>query len=575
MLLANNDDNDTFIFASVEDEEDYLIDLRRALSRAIVRADLDEIHLTMEEVDDPADFLNSASRNTFNVLDTIFFALQTREPIFYVPPNSPRQHVDLRRYYEEPFATRLARFTDKYEPVVRVLIHRYGLDPWRITFSPFREIAKYADDDPVMRDALVERIIDLMPREMVLSKRGMLLPSAIVADDDDLLIARIKEHTCRTVVAVRAFHDVRDEDALRTLLREVEPSIAVHLLLDFLRNANSSCTHQPCMAMAGPYGDARVLNVRRLLGPLFRSLALTRAVPRCYITGDTLLHVASTFVAGHGHLSVATRVVSEHVPFVQHLCTLFPSEPLARNTDANATALDLWHKTWRKFDRAHLTPMHALLTGLERFALQRIEAVAMALHPRLGAQSLLGCLDADILARHLFPAASVVPARLRPTHFATIHELGATQDDYAAALSYTLITRHFLVPAQPRHTPGNTRQEYTSGFATLFYDCVDRRTPITDKLCEELAFRAFLLRKPYPFRKEFNRARRRLIRLVARSDYLDMDISFSLLIRQNHLICKMLKMRLALAGQGPFAPRSFPPTPPAFLRPWLAASPRI
>ena len=598
-----------------------------------------------------------------NVADVMMRCLTRTEKVIHIAPQPPIEGWEDAEEQEpsRPFQARYEHFQTKCVPMIRTLVQEYGMDPWVAERTPFKSVIHFTHDDRPMRDVIIELImLELMPRDLMVSRARLMMRSSQqlqprerdagqggkdAGDDDETIVRRFAREICLLAHTTDAAFNASTLVQLRTALAGAEPLVFVHMIFCVLIQWTSYISMPRWRGRGAMFNDSRFHYLKRWLLPLFMEAhprfflapedddAATTMIPRCPMTGKTLLMVLCEFIGADPKDPHMSRIISVHLPFVRHVCSLFPSNPLYAEKEENGgggsavivattTPLQRWERTMRKREatsgkkrirfaddyddrfapyfsttadvttttttttkagQLRSSPMHEFLEGMELFAVQRLQAIAMAFHPRLGKGSLLGTLDADVLCQRILPRVPQVPRLtlleqdrwiIQPSSLGRAlpgdaskketNEEEEAQSNYASDLRYALITRRFIVPPHPIHLLGKRKFEFASGFAELYYDCIRRAVPITDRLCEEFVFRAFLARRRSPYRRELARIRRRLFNFFMFQNHTRLCIRTTNCYYLNlmRIARKTLKMRMACFGQGPFFTRAVPrPTP--------------
>ena len=155
-------------------------------------------------------------------------------------------------------------------------------------------------------------------------------------------------------------------------------------------------------------------------------------------------------------------------------------------------------------------PLDALLRAAAAEARRRTLALAMAFHPRLGAASPLGALDAELLRTHLAPRVGVMAPD--------------DDDDYALALRRRLWF-HCRGWGSCFFYEGAWNDEYgvdvftprpgRHGLHALYAACVRRRRPVTPKLLSEFERRWWCATHPRELRRLHRTRGRRWVSRLA------------------------------------------------------------
>jgi len=154
------------------------------------------------------------------------------------------------------------------------------------------------------------------------------------------------------------------------------------------------------------YGLAHLINYAGAIASLDPSRAQVRAV--CPLTGNTVLHWAVSRCPPCDSVAHAAALADGVHALLQR-----GADPWARN-HAGETPLDVWRARWRDesdWGASVVSAVHEVLEAAMDDVAQRQLALAMAMHPRLGAASPLGWLDPALLALNATFAELPAPRR--------------------------------------------------------------------------------------------------------------------------------------------------------------------
>ena len=276
--------------------------------------------------------------------------------------------------------------------------------------------------------------------------------------------------------------------------------------------------------------DEEALSIFRVLERDVRRVAPTPAEANARENNEGATTTVLHFVAASGARSV--HFAPFHAAMIsQGLVALLEAgaDPWAIDRRGR-TPLDVWRARWHVRDWGGASAVHDVLESAMADVRARQLAVAMAMHPRLGAQSLLGLLDPSLLQTRLATTRACVPPVVARSPRAL----------HAERLYATLRARFGFVP--PLREANHFREH-----VHLFQDCIQQ--PPAHAYRPETLFRFCLYDALHEHAGELCRLLRRLHVVREKAGLLLLPAKAAMRDRMRREAVRIMRQRLVRRGR--------------------------